>query len=353
MERNVKISVIIPLFNACNTISRAVNSVLMQKFEELEIILVDDGSSDGSSSICDMLAQQDARVRAVHKENGGVSSARNRGIEEAQGEYLMFLDADDAIREGALARLYLPGWDMILGGFAKMKDGSVVESYQPSEDADYVDIPSVSSFLDRTIDKKHSYLLNSACFKLIRRSLIMQNSIRFDEDLKYAEDKIFVFSVLCHTEKVRTISDIVYDYILQSGSLSSDVRSDMHLKQIFCLLERYAPLLEKLVARYGSSKMTASLYHSDLVGRYVARILTEFSLRDSELMDRDSISLLYGYMSDDKALGLFSIRPGQILNILLFKIGKPETTISFYRFSSRISRYISSVRMLFEDFWKS
>ena len=94
---STKISVIIPAYNAEHTIDRAVGSLLVQDIDEIEIIIVDDGSTDETFAVCEELAESDMRVRIVRKKNGGVSSARNAGLEVAHGEYVMFLDADDVL----------------------------------------------------------------------------------------------------------------------------------------------------------------------------------------------------------------------------------------------------------------
>ena len=338
MDRRIDISVIIPVYNAGTTVVRAVHSILVQEYEPVEIIIVDDGSTDDSPLLCDDLASLDERVRVIHKENGGVSSARNAGLDAASGEYVMFLDADDAVRYGALASMYRSGWDLIAGGFAKVSGQSVLESYKPAGEEEFRNANEICRFLDTVIAKKHSYLLNSACFKLFRLSLIREQGLRFDEILRYGEDKMFVFSYLSCAEKIRTVPEIVYDYILQPGSLSADLTSDSHLDQIFRLLERYKPVLAALGERYAASGRVRELYHTDFVGRYVCRILTVFARRQSDLMTEENITLLYSYMAEDLRLGVFSIRLGQMVNILLYKIGKPSFTMSVYRLTSRRSR---------------
>ena len=94
--RETKISIVVPVYNAEKELQRCVDSILGQSFSDWELLLIDDGSRDGSPALCDRLAQRDPRVRVCHKENGGVSSARNRGLREASGEYIMFADADDS-----------------------------------------------------------------------------------------------------------------------------------------------------------------------------------------------------------------------------------------------------------------
>ena len=100
-----RISIIIPVYNAEEYLDRCLESVLEQSFTSFEVILVDDGSTDSSPLICDRYSATDPRFRTVHKENGGVSSARNAGMDLAKGEYLMFLDSDDALLPDALERI--------------------------------------------------------------------------------------------------------------------------------------------------------------------------------------------------------------------------------------------------------
>ena len=104
---NPMVSIIVPIYNGEKYIDRVVNSILPQLNKKLELILVDDGSTDSSGSICDTYAEKDDNIRTVHKTNGGVSSARNAGIAAARGDYLSFVDADDYIAENAYLKFVL------------------------------------------------------------------------------------------------------------------------------------------------------------------------------------------------------------------------------------------------------
>ena len=99
------ISVIVPVYNAEKYLHRCINSILAQTFVDIELLLIDDGSTDSSSVICDKYAKKDQRVRVFHKENGGVSSARNLGLDNAQGEWIAFVDGDDWVKETYLSNL--------------------------------------------------------------------------------------------------------------------------------------------------------------------------------------------------------------------------------------------------------
>ena len=101
------ISVIVPVYNVKQYLRRCVDSILKQTYENIEIVLIDDGSTDESGAICDRYAQKDVRVKVIHKENGGVSSARNEGLKYIKGKYVNFLDSDDKLSENTLEEVYL------------------------------------------------------------------------------------------------------------------------------------------------------------------------------------------------------------------------------------------------------
>lgn len=335
------ISVIIPVYNAASSVAGTVECLMSQGYEALEVILVDDGSTDGSGRICDGISRENPSVKVIHKPNGGVSSARNAGLEVASGDYVMFLDADDLLKPGTLVSMGRYDADMVMAGFEKIVDGKVTETIVPAAEAYYEGRNGIARFLDDNIGEKDCYLLNSSCFKLYRKDLIDSLRHRFDEDMKYGEDKLFVFRYLLHVQKVATLPVPVYEYILHEDSLSSDVSSDIHIGQILKLMERYEPILEELTVMYPESGRLHGLYHSDIISRYVFRILTCLATGKSSYLNRETIEHLYSYMEKDKDLSLSSVRIGQIPNFLLFKTGSPRLSEAFYSFTSSICRYIS------------
>lgn len=335
-DNSIRISVIIPAYNAAAFLSRTVGSIIMQDFLDIEIILVNDGSTDSTAEVCAGLASAYDNIRVINKENGGVSSARNAGLDIASGEFVMFVDADDAIRLGAFEQMYYPDVDLVLAGFEKVKGTVVTESYVPSSGDIFSGEDGVSRFMDEVISDRHCYLMNSACFKLFRRSLIVRYGIRFDEELSFAEDKLFVMNYMCYANMVRTVPGIVYSYFIQDDSLSSDMISDNHIRQIMRLLEGYAPLIITLQKKLCFSAKVNKLYHDDLVGRYVCRILTIFCKRPSGLLSEETLSYLYSLMDKDAQLGLFSIRSGQVMNIALYKIRNISFSVKFYRKSASV-----------------
>lgn len=336
----MKISVIIPVYNTGELVRDAVRSVFEQGVEDLELILVDDGSTDISAAVCDSLAAEDKRVKVLHQMNMGVSAARNAGLKQASGEYVMFMDSDDRLREGALAALEPSGCDLSVGGFAKISEDIEVKSYIPSAEGEFNGIFGMDGFFDAVLYPRHCYLVNSACFKLFRKDIIEKYSLRFLEGLDFAEDKLFVFSYLTHISSAKTVGRVVYDYIMQDGSLSSNMHSDRHISNIIKMLDAYCPVLEKLCAKYPESVRVNELYHTDVVNRYVFRVLNHFASHKSVLLNRAILKKMYAYMKKDSSLKLSSLKKSKIPSYILYLIGSSRLSLLVYKCSGALTSYM-------------
>lgn len=184
-------SVIVPVYNVENYLVQCIDSILSQTYSDFELLLIDDGSTDSSGYICNKYAEKDSRVRVFHKDNGGVSSARNRGIEESIGDYIVFIDADDWIDDDYLQCL-MPNEnnDMVCCSY-KLENIA-------KEPNDWGIILSESSnstdFITKNITK---FGFNSSCCKVFRADIIKQKHISFNENISQCEDAIFVFDYLC------------------------------------------------------------------------------------------------------------------------------------------------------------
>ena len=214
------ISIIIPVYNVNNYLDRCVQSVLTQSYPDLEVILVDDGSTDGSSLLCDRWADTDSRVRVIHKENGGVSDARNAGLDAATGRYLGFVDSDDYIAPDMYEKLYRA----LQENRAEVSICNflfVDENGNPLAEERNLGFPirdEVISGID-VLQKMHS--MNRGIFyvfswnKLYREELF--SDVRFPKG-KLSEDSFIVHKILGKCERVACITDICYYYVQRSGS---------------------------------------------------------------------------------------------------------------------------------------
>jgi glycosyltransferase involved in cell wall biosynthesis len=329
-----RISIIIPVYNAEDYLSRCLDSILVQDMNSYEVILVDDGSTDSSALICDRYSATDPRFRTIHKPNGGVSSARNAGLNLAKGEYVMFVDSDDSLAPGALSAMSgsLNGEEFVLGGFIEYIGQIPHRNVTPGAAVTY-DESSYSDFFDANI-RRNCEMLDAPWAKLFKRKSL--GSLRFNEQLSYAEDKLFVFEFLSKCRSIYTCPSVVYNYHLRPGSLGSDISSERHIAQLQCFLPLYADVLKRINERVPSSRKAAALYHRDLVGRYICRLLNLLATRRSSYCTTEFISTLYGLMQQDNRLGLFSVRAGQVVNILLYKLGSPSFAKVVYKLTSSI-----------------
>lgn len=208
------ISVIIPMYNAEKTIKRTLNSLLSQTFSNIEIIVVDDGSTDASASI---VKQYDSRVKYFYQSNSGVSSARNKGIQMATGEYVAFCDSDDIYQPDAMQLLFDASncADMVVGGVKKYFPTHIEETQIGTVYANsYEEIAKV------IVAMTDSFMINQMWGKLFRRMLIIENGIYLKETMDCGEDMDFVCRFCQHINSVQTLSDMVYYYYIDTEKLS-------------------------------------------------------------------------------------------------------------------------------------
>ena len=210
-----KVSVVIPVYNTKDYLARCVNSVLNQTFTDISVILVDDGSTDGSSAVCDSF-MRDKRVQVIHKENGGLSSARNAGIERAEGEYICFVDSDDYLTENAIERLILSaksGADVVICGYYL--------DYGKEKRENFV---NGGNFSLKTLggifcELKAKHIFDPAWNKLIRLDFLRENGVLFCEGELY-EDTDFNIRLLKCNPNISIISDCLYYYVQRQGSIT-------------------------------------------------------------------------------------------------------------------------------------
>lgn len=236
-------SVILPIYNVEEYLERCVRSVLDQEFDNYEIILVDDGSTDRCPALCDALARQHSCIRVIHKKNGGLSSARNVGLEAAQGKYVWWVDSDDWIEPQALTRLY-----QITSGdspdFVKFNYHRVEQEktgvYSNAQGGTYAGA-DIEKLRNQAFCSAGKYVL-SAWSHLYRREFLNGHNLQFvSERIIGSEDYLYNLEVLLMAHKACVIPDALYNYELRSGSLTQKYRKDLPAKytQLFLLLKAY------------------------------------------------------------------------------------------------------------------
>lgn len=221
------ISIIVPVYNAGDTIERCINSVISQDYPNWELILVDDGSQDDSPTICDNYAANDARIRVIHKVNGGVSSARNLGLEAMTGEWVCFLDSDDEFTKTCLSSFYSGvceyNSDLIFhSDFAGVKNGRITHSHVA--DKTFFSSSDFPTFLDTYIN--HSFV-TSVHANLFKVAFIRDNNLCFNSKIRAGEDHAFVLEYLrfCSSALITEGEGYIY-YFPENFNLKYSQRID-------------------------------------------------------------------------------------------------------------------------------
>lgn len=235
------VSIIVPVYNIKMYLPACVKSLLAQTCPDIEILLVNDGSTDGSDVLCNSLAASDRRIKTIHKENGGLSDARNAGLDRAKGDWILFVDGDDYLIPDAVERLLK---------FAQPDVDFVQFLYQETEDTDWLPSPkqqanpvvcqSTRQFFDRLYDM--GGVAASSCTKLWNRRIF--DGIRFQKGILH-EDEELITRVLPRCQKIVYTDLTLYGYIIHGGSIVHSAFRPKHL-DVFAVMEARLRVLKDL-----------------------------------------------------------------------------------------------------------
>lgn len=282
------ITVIVPVYNTELYLKRCVNSILNQTYKCLEILLVDDGSPDNSGLLCDEYAEKDERIKVIHKKNGGLSSARNAGIERASGKYISFIDSDDFIDKDMIERLYSVlnkyGADMSMVKYLEVTTDDTIEQKKEKEIV-YVGKQVEYAFLNLKVD--------SVCVGLYRRDLI--GDLRFIEG-KTSEDIPFNFLIFQKAEKFVYIPEKRYYYYYNPKSISNGKLDTNMLNYLEFRKEIYQYYSEKTDKQL--KQMSSALYARAAMGLQARMALYGV---DSDLNETQCIREFKKVFSENKA----------------------------------------------------
>lgn len=214
---NPLVTIIIPVYNTEKFVGRAIESVLAQTYENMEVILVNDGSQDKSGEICEEFARKDARVRVVHQNNSGVSVARNEGLAIAKGKYIQFIDSDDEIMvemtERFVREMEDRDCDVVICGFRNIGQGrtDIDSETRVSETG----IFEANDFLLLSyMNSELSPIVWSSCNMMYRSSILTENKIKFDTSYAKGEDGLFTLEYLAKCRRVLLIDQVFYKHYI-------------------------------------------------------------------------------------------------------------------------------------------
>ena len=215
------VSIIVPVYNAEKTIGRCIDSILGQQYTDFELLLVDDGSKDGSGAICDSYALADSRVQVIHKENTGVSDTRNIGISRARGVYLQFLDSDDWITPDATKLLVEAAGehncDLVISDFYRVVGERVSRKGDIDEDRVLTREEYAAHMMEQPADFYYGVLWN----KLYRRDIVADHHLQMDPEISWCEDFMFNLEYIRHAQRFYALQVPIYYYVKIKGSLAS------------------------------------------------------------------------------------------------------------------------------------
>lgn len=291
MSNSPLLSIIIPIYNAEKYIEQCLNSITSLKMTDFEVILIDDGSEDNSNAICERFSSIDKRFKLIKQENSGPSVARNKGIENATGKWISFVDADDWVDKDYAKELEDINVDLVFFGFRRHKNTEVTEA----------GILNCGNFFDpNEIDCKLVELLQSknAFFgytwnKFFKKDLIDKHNIRFKKNLKYKEDEEFTLNYCNYISSLGLRPYVCYNYRILSNSLSHDTNNITAFQ--YALLSK---MLEKDIEYLPFYELKKQFEHKIFYYCFASFIKSDKDEKDHELERLDQI--YENYQSDLK-----------------------------------------------------
>ncbi len=281
-----KISIIVPIYNSSRSLDRCVNSIRSQSYENIEIILINDGSKDNSAKMCDAYAKEDNRIVIIHQENQGASIARNNGLKKATGEYILFVDSDDFLDENACKTLLenilenhsdvaISNKDFYIGDKI-LKNVLYNESnfLREGEEKELFILDLMTSHFDKKMNNV-KYLSCGVTAKLFKKELIKKNNISFQENCRFGEDVLFNLYCFQHAKKISYIDADTYHFHVNINSSTHKFRKDWitsHMIFMDCIDEfiekykkdeRYIMCSEMMKVTRISSLAVSYFFHKD------------------------------------------------------------------------------------------
>lgn len=332
----MKISVIVPVYNVEEFLEQCLESIVTQTYIDLEIILVNDGSTDQSSKICDDFVKRDPRVKLIHQINGGVSSARNIGIKVATGEYITFVDSDDWLEKEMYQKMMYAvkiqnESEVIMCDFINEKYDCQEKITANIRDGFYVKQDIVKELYPTLLVTEDLGRLPivSACICIFKKELFLNNKIAFDVDLRYVEDYLFMATIMLYTNSFYYLKDY-YGYHYRQYEISRSKKYQPKWWDNFLLLNDKLSLLLSQDENYDFSRqiklqlihsalfVSSAIFHSNNLKTKEKLILLKKLFNDSVL--RSSFSNLD---FKNKPLGLqimlHIVKSRQVLGYWIFK----------------------------------
>ena len=286
------ISIIVPVYNIAKYLPSCIESILSQSFRDFELLLVDDGSTDDSGRICDKYAEEDSRIRVFHKNNEGVSSARNVGLDNAKGEWVYFVDSDDEMIYNGLSIMISglsPNIDLAIYGYEVYNDnGDKTYSITNRITKQITNLEAMNELFIASYYRYQGYIWN----KLFRKSVIDSSRLRFSNDIFYNEDRLFIIQFLNHSETpVLFTTNPVYKYYEREGSAMASLYEGFNYKFVTDL---HAQILINEIVRGNYPEQLGDISNFEVYRsfRRIIRMMKNFNVKDKVITHKIRLQVL-------------------------------------------------------------
>lgn len=269
---NDLVSVIVPVYNVEKYLDKCVQSIVTQTYTNLEIIMVDDGSPDNCPKMCDEWARKDSRIKVIHKENAGVSSARNEGLDFAKGKWVMFVDADDIVSKDIIIMLLEnTNSEDTLALCCMCKNQLKLDKYNENVECKIYTIDDIIESDIEKIDQSFNVNFTSPWARIFSLNIIKINNLKFSEKVIYGEDYVFNLNYWIKISNIKIIKFIGYYYRTNSNSISSNHKSDAYSEKMKISRELFSKEINFIYQTYFSHININS--HNTNVSRILNRML--------------------------------------------------------------------------------
>lgn len=271
----MKISIIVPIYNAELYLNECIDSIISQSYNNIELILINDGSKDNSEKICLNYANKDKRIKYIYQKNAGVSAARNNGVKESSGEYILFVDSDDFLEKDALSQIIenIKNVDLLCFGYKAVYTDKSINNCLQSELCDLNTIKE-KILLDNNIG---GFLWN----KLFLSKIIKNNELKFNQKIHFCEDLLFVTEYIKYCKKIKYINQCLYHYRMRKSSASGNYFN----KKSTSILIAY----ESILKSQQNTKIIDELKYRYLLNYYKLKDYIDFKINENILNEERKI----------------------------------------------------------------
>ncbi len=296
-QKNPKVSIIIPVYNTEEYLKQCLDSIINQTLKDIEIILINDGSTDNSGKICDEYALRDTRIRVIHQENQGVSVARNKGIETAQGEYLGFIDSDDKIDLDFYEKLY---------NKAIKTNSDMVKANVKT--INYNGFTAESLLNPKIIEKQSKWYFYYEWWSAIYKTqLVKENNIRFPEEIIFGEDSLFLHYIIEKAENLEIINDTYYYYQRRKNSTDSLILQNEKINSCLFVYDSILKNINKLYKQELIDKEAYS-YLYETKNYIIIKYFYRNSSKESKMKCLENIINYYNLCLEKNDLKIFLLK---------------------------------------------